>query len=61
MYKARKGRGAFCNDERITVSDVKGNTFRFLCNKTQKFICIIKENNKKKLHNTNLQCSALKS
>lgn len=24
MYKARKGQGAFCNDELIQVSDVKG-------------------------------------
>lgn len=24
MYKARKGKGAFCNDEPIQVSDVKG-------------------------------------
>lgn len=24
MYKARKGKGAFCNDELIQVSDVKG-------------------------------------
>lgn len=24
MYKARKGRGAFCNDEPIQVSDVTG-------------------------------------
>lgn len=26
MYKARRGKGAFCNDEEIKVSDVKGNT-----------------------------------
>lgn len=26
MYKARKGKGAFCNDERIQVSDVEGNS-----------------------------------
>lgn len=26
MYKARKGKGAFCNDEPIQVSDVKGKT-----------------------------------
>lgn len=25
MYKARRGKGAFCNDELIQVSDVKGN------------------------------------
>lgn len=25
MYKARKGKGAFCNDELIRVSDIKGN------------------------------------
>lgn len=24
MYKARKDKGAFCNDEKIQVSDVKG-------------------------------------
>lgn len=24
MYKARKGKGAFCDDEQIQVSDVKG-------------------------------------
>lgn len=24
MYKARKGKGAFCNDEPIQVSDVEG-------------------------------------
>lgn len=28
MYKARKGQGAFCNDEPIQVSDVKGNAIR---------------------------------
>lgn len=27
MYKARKGKGAFCDDEQIQVSDVKGNGF----------------------------------
>lgn len=30
MYKARKGKGAFCNDEKIAVSDVKGELARFL-------------------------------
>lgn len=30
MYKARKGKGAFCNDEKIEVSDVTGNIF-LLC------------------------------
>lgn len=24
MYKARRGKGAFCNDEKIQVSDVTG-------------------------------------
>lgn len=28
MYKARRGQGAFCNDEPIQVSDVKGNAAR---------------------------------
>lgn len=28
MYKARRGKGAFCDDDRITVSDVEGNTVR---------------------------------
>lgn len=36
MYKARKGKGAFCNDEAIQVSDVKGNPFIFLCSASQK-------------------------
>lgn len=30
MYKARKGHGAFCNDEKILVSDVQGELARFL-------------------------------
>lgn len=30
MYKARRGKGAFCNDEEIKVSDVKGNTAELL-------------------------------
>lgn len=30
MYKARRGKGAFCNDEKIQVSDVKGNTAELL-------------------------------
>lgn len=35
MYKARKGKGAFCNDEIIKVSDVEGelakkNTLRLV-------------------------------
>lgn len=25
MYKARRGKGAFCDDDPIQVSDVKGN------------------------------------
>lgn len=30
MYKARKGKGAFCNDDPIQVSDVKGNMVIFV-------------------------------
>lgn len=30
MYRARKGKGAFCNDEPIQVSDVKGNAATLL-------------------------------
>lgn len=49
MYKARKGQGAFCDDEPIQVSDVKGNTYlEFLCSTSQDFeLFSIFENNRR--------------